>query len=141
MIPTLQNMYTVEQVNGYYGRVLFTDTSGKFELVRNAYIFIFECDRTRCSNVNSKLHDALISRVTYPLVEEEKFKDNMFTRNDSPGRAIYEVEPDVDVKCEEDKVMIEQTEVLPSVQRSDLVVVPETTFTLSMAEAGSTVYK
>ena len=86
--------------------------------MRNTYIFLFESGQTQCSNVNSELHDAIISKVTYPPVEEEKFIENMFTPNDSPGRAFYEVDQDVDVKCEGGKVIVEQPEVLHSVRRS-----------------------
>ena len=57
---------------------------------------------------------AIISKVTYPPVEEEKFMEEkfmeiMFTPNDSPGRAFYEVDQDVDVKCEGGKVIVEPT--------------------------------
>ena len=133
-IPNLQAYYSVKELNGYNGKVIFKDIRGKFKYVgKNVYLFYFQRDRTRCSDVNSKAHDTLLGRVTFPIIDEGKFKENIFTGNSSPGKAFYEVQPGVVVKSDGNKLVLEQPQVVVSQDRFHCNAVPEFLLTNAMA--------
>ena len=133
-IPNLKAYYSVKELNGYNGKVIFKDIRGKFIYQqKNVYLFYFQRDRTRCSAVNSEAHDTLFGRVTCPIIDEGKFKENIFTGNSSPGKAFYEVQPGVVVKSDGNKLVLEQPQVVVSQVRLHCNAVPEFLLTNAMA--------
>ena len=133
-IPNLKAYYSVKELNGYNGKVIFKDIRGKFIYQqKNVYLFYFQRDRTRCSAVNSEAHDTLFGRVTCPIIDEGKFKENIFTGNSSPGKAFYEVQPGVVVKSDGNKLVLEQPQVVVSQVRLYCNAVPEFLLTKAMA--------
>ena len=114
MIPGLRHRYSVSDVNGYCGCVLFENTNGVFLLVGEAYILQYTSSRTSCSMTGSALHLALYDNILprEKPIDDAKYRESIFNIDESPGRAYYRVKPDLKLECEDGKLLIQEEDIL-----------------------------